>query len=58
MECPPIFLSENCSPPSDSLMDLINLCGGKVMNIKNQMSLFLLLNNVKLGGDYELYGAH
>lgn len=39
-------------------MDLINLCGGKVMNIKNQMSLFLLLNNVKLGGDYELYGAH
>ena len=30
MECPPIFVSENCSPPSDSLMSLINLCGGKV----------------------------
>lgn len=29
-ECPPIFLSENCSPPSDSLINLINLCGGKV----------------------------
>lgn len=53
-----MFLSENCSPPSDSLMNLINLCGGKVMNIKNQMSLFLLLNNVKLGGDFELHEAH
>ena len=30
VECPPIFVSENCSPPSDSLMSLINLCGGKV----------------------------
>ena len=39
-------------------MNLINLCGGKVMNIKNQMSLVLLLNNVKLGGDFELHEAH
>ena len=30
VECPPIFVSENCSPPSNSLMSLINLCGGKV----------------------------
>lgn len=30
VKCPPIFVSENCSPPSDSLMSLINLCGGKV----------------------------
>jgi len=29
-ECPPIFVSENCSPPSDSLIMLISLCGGKV----------------------------
>ena len=53
-----MFLSENCSPPSDSLINLINLCGGKVMNIKKQMSLFLLLNNVKLGGVLELHEAH
>ncbi|XP_068748669.1 microcephalin-like [Montipora capricornis] len=30
VDCPPIFVSENCSPPSDSLIALISLCGGKV----------------------------
>lgn len=29
-ECPPMYVSENCAPPSDSLTSLIGLCGGKV----------------------------
>lgn len=29
-ECPPMYVSENCAPPRDSLMSLIGLCGGKV----------------------------
>ena len=39
VECPPIFVSENCSPPSDSLMSLISLCGGKVMNVQSDIHL-------------------
>ena len=39
VECPPIFVSENCSPPSDSLMSLINLCGGKVKQTVASLSL-------------------
>ena len=44
IECPPIFVSENCSPPSDSLIMLISLCGGKVTKLPFFRTLFFFLS--------------
>ena len=46
-ECPPIFVSENCSPPSDSLVMLISLCGGKVTKLPFFWTLFFLSQKVR-----------